>query len=123
MFGPLFSRREALGSIGAASAVGLLGGCATAPLGVGRPATEAEASALLESIAEKLLALSPESATSLGIDKGARAPLRSQLSDRSAAGQARHAVTLRADLARAEAIDTSALNFATRTSVEVVRSA
>ena len=123
MYGPLFSRREALGSIGAVGAATLLGGCATAPLALGRPATEAEASALLDSIAENLLVLSPETATSLGIDKGARAALRSQLSDRSAAGQARIAATLRADLMRAEAIDTSALTFATRTSVEVVRSA
>ena len=123
MFQPLFSRREALGSIGAASALPLLGGCATTPLAVGRPATEAEASVLLDSIAENLLALSPERATSLGIDKGARAVLRSRLKDRSAAGQAQIAATLRADLARAEAIDTTALTFATRTSVEVVRSA
>ncbi|MEO6580819.1 MAG: DUF885 domain-containing protein [Sphingomicrobium sp.] len=101
----------------------MLAGCATKPLAGGRPASEAEASALLDSIADNLLALSPESATSLGIDKGARAALRSQLSDRSAAGQARLAATLRADLARAEAIDTNALTFATRTSVEVVRSA
>ena len=127
MYQSLFSRREALGSIGAASAFTALGGCATAPLGPspigGRTATEAEASVLLGSIADNLLALSPESATSLGIDKGARAALRSQLSDRSAAGQARIAATLRADLARAEAIDTRGLSFATRTSVEVVRSA
>jgi len=127
VFQPLFSRRDALGSIGAsigaAGAATLLGGCATGPLGVGRPATEAEASALLDSIADNLLALSPESATSLGIDKGARAPLRSRLSDRSAMGQARLAATLRADLARAEAIDTNGLTFATRTSVDVVRSA
>ena len=127
MFQPQISRREALGSIGAAGAATLLGGCATTPFGpnvIGaRPATEAEASALLDSIAENLLALSPESATSLGIDKGARAPLRSRLSDRSAADQARLAATLRADLARAEAIDTDGLTFATRTSVEVVRSA
>ena len=127
MYQSLLSRREALGSIGAAGAFTLLGGCATtqlAPVTIGaRSATEAEGSALLESIAENLLALSPESATSLGIDKGPRAALRSQLSDRSAAGQARLAATLRADLARAEAIDTVGLTFATRTSVEVVRSA
>src|SRR5439155_18193253 len=43
--------------------------------------------------------------------------------DRSAAGQARIAATLRADLARAETLDTSALSFPTRTSIEVVKSA
>ncbi len=64
-----------------------------------------------------------ESATSLGIDKGNRAPLRWRLSDRSGIGQQRLAQTIRADLARANAIDTSGLSHATRTSVEVVRSA
>ena len=123
MFNPLFSRREALGSIGAAGAFSLLGGCATVPAPVGRATSEADAVALLDSIAENLLALSPESATSLGIDKGPRAALRSQLADRSAVGQARLAATLRADLARAERVDTAGLTFATRTSVDVVRSA
>jgi uncharacterized protein (DUF885 family) len=87
------------------------------------PATTAEASAVLDSIAENLLKLSPEGATSLGIDKGEHAALRSQLGDRSAAGQRRVADTLRADLARANAIDTSPLDHSTRTSVEVVKSA
>ncbi len=49
--------------------------------------------------------------------------MRSQLSDRSAAGQQRLAETIRADLARANAIDTSGLSHSMRTSVEVVRSA
>ena len=65
----------------------------------GRRSSEADAVALLDSIAENLLALSPESATRLGIDKGARAALRSRLGDRSQPGQDRFAATLRADLA------------------------
>ena len=123
MFNPLISRREALGSIGAAGAFSMLGGCATIPAPIGVPTSEADAVALLDSIAENLLMQSPESATSLGIDKGARVMLRSRLANRSAAGQARLAAMLRADLARAEAIDTASLTFATRTSVDVVRSA
>ncbi len=123
MYNPLFSRREALGSIGAAGAFSLLGGCATIPAPVGRATSEGDAVALLDSIAENLLNLSPESATSLGIDKGARAALRSRLTDRSAPGQSRVAATLRADLARVQGIDTAGLTFATRTSVDVVRSA
>ncbi len=87
------------------------------------PASDAGAAALLDSIAEHLLWLSPESATSLGIDKDKRAALRSRLNDRSGIGQQRLAQTLRADLARANAIDTSGLSHSTRTSVEVVRSA
>ena len=50
---------------------------------------------LLAGIAEELLADYPENATGLGIDTGARAPLKSRLTDRSAAGQA--AVARRGD--------------------------
>jgi uncharacterized protein (DUF885 family) len=86
-------------------------------------ASEADALALLDELAENLLRLLPESATSLGIDIGARAPLRSQLADRSAEGQQRIANQLRSDLERANAFDASRLTHAMRTSVEVVRSA
>ncbi len=78
---------------------------------------------LLEEIAEHLLQLSPESATSLGIDKDERQALRSKLGDRSAAGQERLAGTLRADLARLNALDASQASHAVRTSVAVVKSA
>ena len=119
------SRRQAVAAFGASGALAALPGCARtlATVSSPAPASEAEANALLASMAENLLWLQPESATSLGIDKGARAPLRSRLTDRGRAGQDKIAATLRADLARAEALDTSALTFATRTSVEVVRSA
>lgn len=85
--------------------------------------TEAQAKALLDSFAENLLLLFPESATSLGIDTGERAELRYRLTDRSPAGQKRVADVLRADLARAQAFDASGLSFETRTNLEVVRSA
>src|SRR3546814_10731317 len=55
------------------------------------------ASALLDSVAENLLVHSPEGATALGIDTGARAAMRGQLSDRSPAGVAALAETLKAD--------------------------
>jgi uncharacterized protein (DUF885 family) len=116
-----FSRRQALGALSAGVATIALPGYARALTAA--PASEASATALLDSIGENLLVLSPESATSLGIDTGAHAYLRSRLADRSQAGQDRIAATLRADLARAEAVDTSALTHSTRTSVEVVRSA
>src|SRR4029078_9015432 len=84
---------------------------------------QSEAKALLDQAAENLLRLSPEGATSLGIDTGPRAALRSQLSDRSVQGQRRMAEQVRTDLARAKAFDASRLSPATRTSFEVVRSA
>jgi len=119
----LLSRREAIAAMASAAALSLVPACArdraTPPPG----ATEADALALLNGLADSLLRLLPESATSLGIDIGARAALRSQLADRSAEGQQRVAKQLRDDLARVTAFDASGLSHATRTSVEVVRSA
>jgi len=117
---PLLTRRETLGALGAAAALPVLVRAAPAQA---VPATEAQAKALLNSIGENLLRTSPGGATSLGIDIGVRAPYRYRLEDRSAAGQARTAAIISADLARANSIDTSKLPFSTRTSIEVVKSA
>ena len=78
----LLNRREALAGLGA-SVLPFIVGVKPAFAQAVDPAAEAQASALLDSIAENLLRLSPEGATSLGIDKGERAFLRSQLADRS----------------------------------------
>ncbi|HXG99453.1 MAG TPA: DUF885 family protein [Sphingomicrobium sp.] len=118
-----FSRRQVVATLSAGAATITLPGCAPKLLGPARVATDAAATSLLDSFAENLLALQPETATSLGLDTGARAVLRSLLSDRSPAGQQRIAAVLRSDLARAAAVDTSALSHPIRTSVEVVRSA
>ena len=117
---PLLTRRESLSVLSAAAVFPLLG---RATPSFAAPASEAQAKALLDSIAENLLRLQPTQATSLGIDVGARAPYRYRLDDRSAAGQSRLAATIKSDLARAEAIDTSKLSFPSRTSVDVVKSA
>lgn len=118
----LLTRREALAALAATAAVPLVAGCSRqGPSGVARG--EAEARALLDELAENLLRLVPETATSLGIDTGPRAELRSRLMDRSAEGQRRIADQLRADLERARAFDASGLSYATQTSLEVVRSA
>jgi uncharacterized protein (DUF885 family) len=116
----MITRRQTLGVLSATAAFPLLARAAPA---FAAPASEAHAKALLDSMGENLLRLSPESATSLGIDIGPRAPMRYRLTDKSAAGQAHVATTVRADLARAEAIDSSKLSFPTRTSVEVIKSA
>ena len=112
------TRREALAGLAATGALPLLSTTALAA-----PANEAQAKALFDSFADHLLQLKPEKATSQGVDTGVRAPLRHRLEDRSAAGQHRVAETIKADLAQAEALDTSGLSFSTRTSVEVVKSA
>ena len=116
------SRREAVAALSASAALPFLSG-GLSPAFAQTTSADVQASALLDSIAENLLRQSPESATSLGIDKGEHIALRSQLGDRSGIGQQRLAQTLRGDLARANAIDVSALSHSVRTSVEVVRSA
>ena len=90
-----------------------------------RTVTAADAAALevLDDTARNLLQLFPESATSLGVDRGTDARLRRRLSDRSAAGQRAIAARLRRDLAKIEAIDPKPLSHSVKTSIEVVRSA
>ena len=117
------SRRQAVAALAAGTAFSVLPGCATTYRAASAGGGEAYAAALLDTMAENLLRLTPETATTLGIDKDARAALRSQLTDRSVTGQARIAAQVRADLERARAMDTAGLSHATRTSVEVVRSA
>nr|WP_243853734.1 DUF885 domain-containing protein [Sphingopyxis panaciterrae] len=82
-----------------------------------------DAQKLLTSVADNLLAHSPEGATALGIDTGDRAAMRGRLGDRSAAGQKALADTLKADLTRVRALRTEGLDHATRTSLAVVESA
>ncbi|MFN2570041.1 MAG: DUF885 family protein [Gemmatimonadales bacterium] len=84
---------------------------------------DAGALAILDQIAEDLLRLSPESATSLGIDTGSRIALRSQLADRSSHGVQRLAQQVRNALERIKAIPPDALSHPVRTSIAVVHSA
>jgi uncharacterized protein (DUF885 family) len=116
LYHPHLTRREALTGLAATTALPILSVPAAAAAG-----NDALVNALLRSFADNLLRLYPEQASSLGVDTGARAALRSMLEDRSAAGQERIATIVRADLRRAEAIDTSRLSFETRTGVEVVK--
>ena len=118
------NRREAIAALASTAALPLLSACSREPASTPSPnPTEADALALLEEVANHFLLLSPESATSLGIDTGVRSSLRSQLGDRSAQGQQRVAGQLRSDLQRVNAFNTSGLSHPTRTSFDVVRSA
>jgi uncharacterized protein (DUF885 family) len=123
MINPLISRRTALAALASTATLPLMSACMPERTAAPPGTTEADALALLDQVADNLLRLTPEGATSLGIDTGARAALRSQLTDRSAQGQQQIANQLRADLERIKALNTSGLPHATRTSVEVVRSA
>jgi uncharacterized protein (DUF885 family) len=123
----MITRREAIAALASAAALPLMSSCRAdgAPGASATPAaaTDADALKLLDDIADSLLKLLPEGATSLGIDTGARAALRSQLADRSEQGKQRRATQVRGDLERVKALNTGGLSHATRTSVEVVRSA
>jgi uncharacterized protein (DUF885 family) len=114
------SRRQTLAALSAGAASLAVAGPAFA---LDTAAPPGKADALLDAMAENLLAHSPESATALGIDTGARAAMRTKLADRSSAGIAALADTLRADLGRVRAFDTHGLDHGTRTSLAVVESA
>ena len=113
------SRRQTLATLG----TGAAGLAIAGPAAALQAPQQSDAQKLLTSIADNLLALSPEGATGLGIDIGARAAMRAELGDRSAAGQQKVADTLKADVARVRAFKTDGLDHATRTSLAVVDSA
>lgn len=123
------SRRSALHILAVSTAGVALPGCtrslASAPPATpsGSPVSASDATAPLDEIAWRLLDHAPETATSLGVDVGEHADLRSRLEDRSPEGKARLAQTLREDMARVEAIDTASLEASTRTSFAVIKSA
>ncbi|OHC98924.1 MAG: twin-arginine translocation pathway signal [Sphingopyxis sp. RIFCSPHIGHO2_01_FULL_65_24] len=116
------SRRHTLAALGAGTASFAVAGSAVAETIITGPRPSA-ADALLTSIADNLLAQSPEGATSLGIDTGARAAERGKLGDRSPTGVKALTETLQADLARVRAFDKAGLDHKTRTSLAVVDSA
>jgi len=116
----LLARRHALRLLAAGASSLALPACATLP---GPAAAPRSAAGLLESVAWRLLDLGPEGATALGLDTGEHAGLRARLGDRSPAGVRALSQTLKADLAAVERIDAATLDPATRTSVDVVKSA
>ena len=112
----MLSRRTLIASSGASLALAALPARAAA-------SADANAQALLADTAEEMLADHPENATYLGIDKGARAGLKSRLTDRSPAGQQRLRRNAEDRLKRLARIDLAALTPATRVDVDVVHTA
>src|SRR5665213_2343179 len=111
-------RRDFLASAAAAIAVPAL------PVARGAATSEADdAERLLGEVAEALLAEYPESASALGIDKGARAALKARLADRSLGGRGSQRVAAEAWLARLRAIDRGRLGAAARLDLDVATAA
>lgn len=115
-------RRHFLGTAGSAAALQFLPGC-TSLASVAAPASDAGVQAMLAEMAEELLAEYPENAAALGLEKGARAALKSRLTDRSPAGNRRRAASAAARLARLKAVDGTALSPSTRNDLGVVQAA
>jgi uncharacterized protein (DUF885 family) len=114
-----FTRRHFLGTAGAVAALQLLPGCATRKAAAGAGSVEP----LLSQMAERILAEYPENATTLGLDKGARAGLKSRLTDRSLHGRARLAGAAADRLRRLQAVDRTALDPAEATHLGVAETA
>ena len=117
------SRRQALAGLGGVSAFAL-SGCALTPRPEGVAAAQAiGAERLLEVVAYNLLEHEPERATSLGVDTGKYAYLRTRLEDQRPEAQQAYAATLRQDLERVRAFPRDGLSSDTLTNLAVVESA
>jgi uncharacterized protein (DUF885 family) len=105
-------RRSFLASAGSASLAALMAGAPAAlaqTASVGN-ADDARLSALLDDIFAGFIERTPEFATTLGLDKGERAGLKSQLSDYSAASRSRELGEARARLADLRKLDRAKLS-------------
>lgn len=105
----LHRRQFLLGS--AATGALLAAGCApTSRPGASAAGAAAQARTVYDGVFERLLAANPELATSLGLDNGARAALKSRLADSSPAGHLAGVRALASARAPLQAIDRSALS-------------
>ncbi|AMO99331.1 hypothetical protein CAter282_1445 [Collimonas arenae] len=106
-----FSRRDILLTALSGAAVSLLPGIASAQL-MEKPSADAEArfSTMLADFSEEILRLSPITATSLGLDSGARSALKSRLQDGSPAGEAEWAAQVKSMLVRMGTVDRNQLS-------------
>ena len=112
-------RRHFLASAGAATIGAALPRIATAATTTAG-ARDAELRALLDRFFYARLEDSPEQATSLGLDTGPRAALKSRLDDTSRAGEARQFARARRELAALRAIPRDALGAAARLDHDIV---
>lgn len=93
---------------------------ATAAPAFAQGGEDAKLRAQLDRMFEATVDDSPRFATSLGLDKGPRAALKSQLDDNSAAGKARRLERARGWVAELRAIDRSKLSASSKVDLDVV---
>jgi len=109
----MLNRRAMLLTTGAAAAASL------APRA--RAAGDPQLAALFDAFFQEGLQLRPESATQLGLDKGANARLKARLDDPSSAGRAAARAQNAGQLRRLQAVDRARLTGADRLNYDVVR--
>jgi uncharacterized protein (DUF885 family) len=109
----MLNRRAMLLSTGAAAAAA---GLAPRALAAGDPAL----ASLFDQFFQEGLALRPESATQLGLDKGANAGLKAKLNDGSSAGRAAARAQTGDQLRRLQTIDRARLAGADRLNYDVI---
>ena len=108
------SRRTLFQSSAAVAALAALPACA-------RREDEVNASDLLAQTTDQILETYPETASSFGIDTGARQILKSKLSDRSPSGVENAKRSFRDTLAQLQKVDTDALEPDEALNIDVVR--
>ena len=118
------SRRTLLAHSAAAVATTALVGCgdkAAVPTAPSSPDMRDAANQLLEQATDLLVTSYPETASSAGIDKGKYAHLKSKLTDRSPAGQAKIEKDVKDMVAKLGKINTSELPADAALNIDVVR--
>ncbi len=115
------TRRQALAGLGASTALALTG-CKTMG-SLDRPPVSMTPDEWLEQVGYNLLEHEPERATSLGVDVGQYAGLRSKLRDTTSRGLMDYAATLRHDLEQTQIYPRDLLTPEQLTSFEAVESA
>lgn len=113
-------RRSFLSSGAAVSALALLPGVARAQTVATVGPADARLDIVFDRVFAEILQRAPELATSLGLDKGANADLKHQLSDNSPAAKARDRAQLKAAIAEIEAAPPAGLSDAGKLNREVV---
>ena len=120
MTSPYLSRRRVLQTGSALGTLGLIG-CRDAAVTAGAPANTT-AQSILDDAKNFMLKSYPETASSMGIDKGDYAGLRAKLTDRTPDGQTAIATRARQIFGELEAINTKALTPELALDVDVVTS-
>jgi uncharacterized protein (DUF885 family) len=123
-----FSRRDLLLTVMSAAAVaavpnlaGAAAAAATVAASVKRAPGDVPFFKLLDVFAEEILVLSPNTATSLGLDSGKRSALKSQFADESPAGDAQWAEQVKSMVKRLDQINRGKLSADAQIRYDTVR--